>query len=184
MAKLKQILTHKYSEEELKELSDAIAEESEEEWITTEKIAEYNSAIDNYEVNTLDKILRFLFITHPYIGFLCVCLLPAIILLPTLLLDGMIGGVLVVFGLFIGFVIGSFIFPNLVSSCKNCGAIKKCDRIFSYSFETKEHTEKRTVNGVTYKYLITDELVFCIYECTRCKSRKIEVLILTSQEKI
>lgn len=183
MAKLKQILTNKYSEDELKDLSEEIAEESEEEWVTVEKIAEHNAAIAAYEPNTIDKILKFLLITHPYIGFLCACLLPAILLLPTLLLDG-IGIVLIIFGFFIGFVIGSFIFPNLVSSCKSCGGIKKCNRIFSYTFETKEHTEKRTVNGVQYKYLITDELVFCVYECARCGSRKAEVLILTSQEKI
>ena len=81
MAKLNQILTHKYKPESLKALSEEVAEESGEEWVTTESISEYNEAL-NLNLSNVQKIVRYLFVEHPYIGFLCFLFLPVIVLLP------------------------------------------------------------------------------------------------------
>ena len=178
MAKLNQILTHKYKPESLKALSEEVAEESGEEWVTTESISEYNEAL-NLNLSNVQKIVRYLFVEHPYIGFLCFLFLPVIVLLPLAIFAPFI----LFIGLFVGFFVGSFIFPNIVSSCRVCGAIKKCEPIFTHCLEFEEHTEVRHSNGAICKYLVRVETVFCIYECEKCKGRKIEVLILQKEER-
>ena len=176
MASLDQILTHKFNPESLKSLSEKVAEESGEKWVTTDSIQRYNATLD-LKLNVLNKIIRFLFVEHPYIGFFCFLITPPIILLPIAIgAYGTVNYILLGFGMFIGFVVGSFIFPNLVTSCKVCGAIKKCNRIFTHCLEYEDHTEERFSNGVKYKYLVRLETVFCVYECEKCKGRKIEVL--------
>ena len=108
---------------------------------------------------------------------MCFLLVPPIILLPLAITAyGTVNYIVLGFGMFIGFVLGSFIFPNLVSSCKECGAINKCKRIFTHRLEYEDHTEERYSNGVRYKYLVREETVFNVYECEKCKGRKIEVL--------
>ena len=184
MASLDQILTHKFKPESLKTLSEKVAEESGEEWVTTESIQRYNESLD-LKLNVVNKIVRFLFVAHPYIGFLCFLLIPPIILLPVAITSyGTINYILLGFGMFIGFVVGSFIFPNLVSSCKVCGAIKKCKQIFTHCLEHEDHTEERYSNGVCYKYLVRLETVFCVYECGKCKGRKIEVLRQKKEKRL
>ena len=176
MAKLKQILTHKIKPEDLQGLSEEVAQKSEKDWVTAEKIQQYNASLNVGELGIVKKIVRFLFVAHPYVGFLCAMLLPVLILLPVALSMPYVAFYILIPGLFIGFFLGSFIFPNLVSSCKTCGALKKCERIFTYCITYDEHTEKRYSNGVTYKYLVREETVFCVYECKKCKARKIEIL--------
>ena len=175
MAKLQQILTHKLNSEDLIVLSEKVAKDSGEEWITAESIQKYNATL-NLQTNVVNKIIKFLFVLHPYIGFLCFLLVPPIILLPIAITPYGINYIILVVGAFIGFFLGSFIFPNLVSSCKACGALKKCNRIFAHCLEYEEHTEERFSNGVRYKYLVRSESVFCVYECKKCRSRKIEIL--------
>ncbi len=180
MAQLKKILTKEFTAEDLKLISEKVAEECGEEWVTVERIAQHNTEHQVGDLSLFRRIIRFLFISHPNMGFLCFLLIPPIILLPAALkLPGM-GAVILFFGLFIGFFVGSFIFPGLVTSCRICGSIKKCKRIFTYSIDHQDHTEKRYSNGTQYKYLVRVETVFCVYECQTCKSRKIEIL---KQEK-
>lgn len=183
MASLDQIMTHKFKPEALKALSEQVAENSGEEWVTTESIQHYNAGL-NLNLNVINKIVRFLFVAHPYIGFLCFLLVPPIILLPVAITEYGINYILLGFGMFIGFVVGSFIFPNLVSSCKVCGAIKKSKQIFTHCLEFEEHTEKRYSNGVCSKYLVRLETVFCIFECEKCKGRKIEVLKQVKKKRL
>ena len=179
MASLDQILTHKYKPESLKTLSEKVAEESGEEWVTTESIRQYNEEL-NVNLSNVQKIVKYLFVEHPYIGFLCFLLAPVIVLLPLAIFVPFILFV----GLFGGFVIGSFIFPNLVSSCRVCGAIKKSKRIFTHCLEYEDHTEERYSNDVCYKYLVRLETVFCVYECEKCKGRKIEVLKQKKEKRL
>ena len=185
MASLDQIMTHKYKPDALRELSEQVAEDCGEDWVTTESIQQYNAALD-LNLNVIKKIIKFLFVSHPYIGFLCVLLLPPIILLPVALNAQGLTVVILGGGLFIGFVVGSFIFPNLVSSCKLCGSIRKSERIFTHCLEFEEYTEERYSEeyDVRYKYLVRSEIVFCIYECEKCKGRKIEILKLTKEKRL
>lgn len=184
MAKLEQIVTHKLKPEELKAISEKVAEDSGEERVTTEAIRQYNESHSVNELNVIRKIIRFLFVLHPYLGFMCFLLIPPIILLPIAIQVPSVGIVALGFGVFIGFFIGSFIFPNLVTSCKTCGSIKKSKRIFTHCLEFEDHTEKRYSNGIQYKYLVRDETVFCVYECEKCKSRKIEILRQKKEKRI
>lgn len=184
MARLDLILTHKCKPEELKAVSEQVAEKSGKEWVTTESIRQYNLSHAPDNMNAVQKAIRFLFVEHPYIGFLCFLLIPPVLLLPVAMSVPSMSFIVLGFGAFIGFVVGSFIFPNLVSSCKICGAIKKCKQIFSYCLDYEEHTEKRYSNGVQYKYLVREETVFCIYECEKCKGRKIELLKQTKEKRI
>ena len=179
MAILDQILTHKYTPESLKDLSEKVAEESGEEWVTTESIRQHNEAL-NVNLSDVQKVIKYLFVDHPYIGFLCFLLAPVILLLPLAIFEPFI----LIIGLFVGFVVGSFIFPNLVSSCKVCGAIKKCKRIFTHCLEFEDHTEERYSNNVRFKYLVRMETVFCVYECEKCKGRKIEVIIQKKEKRL
>lgn len=187
MAKLTQILTHQLDQNDLKEYSEEAAEKNGEDWVTTESIQKYNDSLNLNTLSAIKKIVRFLFVLHPYIGYFCCILLPMVIAFPLSIIFPDLSFSFIflgIFGMFIGFVAGSFIFPSLVTSCKKCGSIKKCECIFTHCLEYEDHTEKRYSNGVQYKYLVRDEIVFCIYECENCKSRKIEVLKQRKEKRI
>ena len=81
MAKLELILTHKLNSNDLSVISRKASEDSGEDWVTAENIQHYNATL-NPQLNVINKIVRFLFVLHPYIGFLCSLLVPPIILLP------------------------------------------------------------------------------------------------------
>ena len=185
MARLTQILTHKFTPEEIRQGSEEVAQKSGEDWVTVDSINQYNAAHVPEQLNTFKKIVRF-FVLHPRLWH-TICTLTLPILFLPLVLNPMLtdtGIVSAILGAFIGFVIGSFIYPALPSSCKICGAIKKCEQIYTYCLHAEEHTEKRWSNHVQYKYLVRKECVFCIYECKKCKSRKIEILIVEKEKQL
>ena len=182
MAQLNQILTRKFKAEDLKILSEKIAQESGESWITKSNLDSYNKSLSNKDPGTFKKIIIFLFMTHPNIGFLTAMLIPPVLLLPIALTSTPL---ILFFGLFIGFVVGSFIFPALVKNCMICGSFKSSERIFTYCLDFDEHTEERiSKNGVRTKHRVRNETVFCVYECNKCKARKIEVLKQTKEKQL
>ena len=162
MARLTQILTHKFTPEEIRQGSEEVAQKSGEDWVTVDSINQYNASHVPEQLNTFKKFVRF-FVLHPRLGHI-ICTLTLPILFLPLALNPMFAEVVMVGGImgaFIGFVVGSFIYPALPSSCKICGAIKKCEQIYTYCLHAEEHTEKRWSNHVQYKYLVRKECVFC-----------------------
>jgi len=185
MAKLKQIMTHKFKSEEIRMTSEEVAQKSGKDWVSVDSINQYNATSVTKKLNVFEKIVRFLFVLHPYVGLIVSTLTPPILLLPVA--ANALFGVnffILAMGALAGWVAGSFIFPGLVSSCKICGAIRKCEQIYKYCLHFEEHTEERVSNNVRYKYLVRNELAFCVYECKKCKARKIEILLLVIEKQI
>ncbi|MBR2965677.1 MAG: hypothetical protein IKC34_03910 [Clostridia bacterium] len=178
MARLDVIRTHKFSTEELIETSNYVAEKTGDDWVSYQSIKNHNENLGFPGCSKFKKVVGFLFIDHPYIGFFCAIVVPALLLLPL----GVLG---TAFGAFIGFVAGSFIFPALFTDCKICKSLKSCNQVYSYALTTDEHTEqRRQQNGSYINVRVRKELAFVVLECKKCKGRKIEIILCTKEKTL
>ena len=179
MANSFKILTHTYSQEKIKSYAEKAANETGKDFVRANNIESHNNSLDNKTPSIIKRILFFLFNTRPYLGFLVSVLIPTLIMLPFSLKDFAHGGFIFLFlGAFIGFVAGSFIFPKLIKNCPLCKSFGKCRSIFSYTISFNEHTEKRrNNNGAILNVLVREEFNLKVMECTKCKGRKLELLM-------
>ena len=181
MGTLNQIKTREYKKDELEKLSETVARESGEEWVSSANIAAYNQSLGI----TVGKFKAFLWVLiheHPNIGFFLSIFIPGALFAPCILL-GWYGIIICVLAAFIGFFLGSFLFPSLLTNCTVCKSLRSCERVFAYVLESKEHTEIRRQNENTkICVLVKNEKVFAVMECKKCHGRQIEIITRTREE--
>ena len=179
MAKLTEIRTRKFTKEQLSDISERIAEESGEEWVTAKSIEAYNRSLNVKKGGKFSEIFWFLINDKPALGHLCITLVPTVIILPFNICLGVVTA-------FLLWVAGSFIYPMIFKNCSVCRSLKSCEQIFSYTIDANEHTESRRTDdrGTRTKVRVRNEVAFVVMQCKKCKGRKIEIIALNKEKTL
>lgn len=182
------VVTDSISQEQLTKLSHIIAEESGCEDYTLERIEEHNTARKLPEKTQIKKLIWLA--THKFIYLayaLAIVISGLVFTLIVGIATGFVGTVYLfgtIIGAFVGFVLGSYIFPLHVNikNCDRCETLLARRELYRKKIDSEKDVEKVNVyNNRSQKFaneahLVETTLYAVIYECKSCGTRALEVI--------
>lgn len=169
-----EVKTRKYTAAEVVALTDRAARESGEKWISTDAIAAYNKRIGARRRGPI-RIIAFLFLDHPLVGFILTLLCFIGISIPIALALSEYALFVILAGALLGVYIGSHCFIRALSGCHFCARPKGCRVVYIYPIEHTDSVERVKLNGRRVTVSVHDHTDLLVMECRRCKGRKVEI---------
>ena len=169
-----EVKTRKYTAAEIVALTERAARDSGEEWVSMDSIAAYNKRIGARRRGPV-RILAFLFLDRPLIGFILTLAVFVGISIPIALALSEYALFVIIAGALLGVYIGSHCFTRALSGCHFCARPKGCRVVFVYPLEHSDTIERVKLNGRQVTLSVRDQTDLVVMECHRCKGRKIEV---------
>ncbi len=182
------VVTGELSREDIERLSRIISEETGKEEYLIGSIELHNEGIKQPEPPPVRRILWLMTHKLVYLTFALAMIIPALIFALIVGIATEFFGAFYLFGavigLFLGFVVGSFIFPLHVNmkNCDKCESLLSRRELYRYKITSEQNVERVNVyNNSTQRFsnqarLIETTLYAVITECKTCGRRALEVV--------